>query len=613
MVPSATATSLPRQCGRVAADEPAQVRCPRGWAVCKTKATDGTESLFGVGFISAMPSRVWHDANRDGVPDNEARYTYDRFGHVLTVWLDRNGDGVVEFEARNSFDARGLLIETWSDEYYDGYPEFRQRYRYNPAGWLIHQEEQRGDHIEKRDYKYDAAGELLPSGADNLQFTLNAAGNVVREWRKGWQKQYVYDAQQRVVHAWVDGNPGPVQYDEQNVYDAAGNVIKKTTVAGPGSSPEIWNVEYDAAGRITRSWSDTNADGKPESETRTTFDAAGRLLVQVEDRDGDGKPNVVHGTDYNAAGQPTRVWLDGDGDGKNDTETLNTYDGDGLLIRQRRVENGRETSDIRKEYAKGKLVHWWLAADPTAGERMQYDAAGNLVVADKRNGLLHFEYDAAAKAELTKAAPAQCSASAPARGPAEIAMALDPQARIAYVDEYSPGKVGAPPPPKSKPIVAPKPPKRDAAGFAVGDEGSAFAAAFEAYLTALREQTYAAQGWKPVGLHEVDVATKAANMRGLLVEKRVRRCGPRSVYMIDRNHQVFVPSLAITCRRTVAIKIHGSAPGATYGCGREPPPKDVYAEVPADAKLLPAAPVVPLVVPVCFDIQADRGPPPPPP
>ncbi len=604
---SSTTTALPRQCGPVNPDEPTRTVCPRGWSVCLTAKSNGSTALAGAGYGELMPTRIWHDANRDGVADREARYTYDQFGNVLTVWLDEFGNGIVNFEARNTYDARGLLVARWSDNYYDSSPSVGERYRYNADGWLVHKESLYGDQVQnQQDFTYAAAGSLpLAKDPDGTQYAYNAAGKVVREWRKSWKKEYTYDAQQRVVHILTEGTPGPVQYEEHNVYDAAGNVIKQTTSTGPGSKTRTEHKEYDVANRVTRRWDDYNDDGKPESDKRTTYNLQGEILSQREDRDGNGKIDFAFGREFNASGQLTRAWLDTNGDGKNESDMFAKYDTQGNKVQQRTLEQGRMTADVRWEYANGKLVRWWMPTRPTEGSRLQYDAAGNRIVEDNGpRGVIHYEYDLAASAAINARAPAACTAASwPDGAPERVAMQRDPQPVGIGLSRDMPTTefllVAA------KPITAPALPKLDRQGFVVGADGSSIAAGYNGYIAALIENEYVARGWRRVPLHSIGSATPGQLVRGLLVEKNAKQCGKPATYLTDGQSNVFRANVGVSCSRTVVVKIHGSLP--TDGCGREPPPTNLYAEVPDGAKLQQPAPAAAITVPVCWKLQPDQG------
>ncbi|MDQ3333851.1 MAG: hypothetical protein M4D80_01595 [Myxococcota bacterium] len=551
---------------------------------------------------------MWRDLDQDGVRDGEARYRYDHRGNVTWVWLDRNGNGIPEHEARYTYDARGLLTEAWSDHFYDEEGPLRRRYKYSAAGWLTSAEEAFGDAAphSKATYRYDAAGRIRTSSTADpksaMHYEYDAAGNRIREWNATWQKHYRYDAQQRVIRVWTDANPGPIQHEERRTYDAAGRLAQIAT-SSAGGALTSWNMEYDAADRLTRSWSDADGDGRPESETRTTYDAAGRILAVHEDRDGNGAPDVSHGTDYTADGRPARRWRDTDGDGRPNQETTSSYDKDGYLIAEVTFENRRPSAELRWEYKDGKPVRWWNPLRPTVGARYTYDASGNLVAQIGAEGATHYEYDVAAQTALRDTAPAQClAASAPHDHPAQRAIALDPQRAGAgwlEVHKAAPGPIVVP--------RAPALPTLDADGYLSPDPsaGSALAGEYKRFISSLREKAFADRGWSHVAVHAVPAGTRSRYIRGIRVAKSERRCGDPTPYMVDRRGTVFVPTVVLDCKRRVAVKIHGSI--GVSGCGREPPPVDLYAEVPDNARFETTPRSVSIGVPVCMEFRPDEG------
>ena len=605
--PAARSTPLPRQCGPVDPDAPEQIVCPRGWSACLAPSSVlgtnpwQTTPLRRVGL--GGPTVVWRDVDQDGVRDGEARHQYDQRGNVTSVWIDRNGNGIPEFEARYTYDARGLMTEAWSDDYYDEQGPLRRRYEYDAAGWLTAHEERFGDdapHVDAR-YRYDVEGRMRSSSTgpkNETTFEYDAAGNLVREASKTWQKRYAYDAQRRVIRVWTDANPGPIQHEERRSYDAAGRLAQSATSSGGGKVTRH-NLEYDAAGRMTRAWSDTDGDGRADAETRTTYDAAGRKLAVHEDRDGDGTADVSHGTDYIADGRPARRWRDTNGDGRPDHETVSTYNAEGQLVSEVTFENRKPTAEVHWEYKDGKPVRWWNPHHPTVGARFTYDAAGNVIAqVETTGGATHYEYDVAALAALRAAAPPQClAASAPFEHPAQRAIALDPQ-------RVGPGwlEVRAPAPNPAVVAKAPALPALDAQGYA---PSATLAAEYAAFVGALETQAFAGRSWKHVPIHAVAAGTKARHVRGLRVAKSVRPCGDPTRYMIDPRGTVFVPVVAHDCKQRVVIKLRGSL-GAS-GCGQEPPPVDLYAEVPDGARFEAAPRAVPVGIPVCFDFRPDEG------
>lgn len=390
-------------------DKPIAVLCKK-----TEQATDDATGQHGFAATPVGAARVW-------------RYTYDRYGHVLSedgprtdvgdvvsheYWpidaacpgagdgpgrdkgcrgkLKRSVNGLGHASEVRRYNAHGQpeiladangLITTLS---YDARLRLTRRevggevtqYRYDPAGQLIETTAPDGSRIA---YTYDAARRLIGL-ADNLgnriDYSLDLMGNRLREdvrdpaGQLRQTRSREYDALNRLWRE-IGARPDDTTY---YAYDAAGNLTETTDPLG-----RVTQHVYDPLNRLVRTLQPSPGNGQPTPEIGYAYDGLDQLVEVTDPRglatryslDGLGATTRLDSPDtgstqqsHDAAGN-----LVSRTDAKGQTTTY-TYDALNRVIQVRFHDGSRQAYTYDQgSNGLGRL-----------GRVAEYDAAGGLVV-----------------------------------------------------------------------------------------------------------------------------------------------------------------------------------------------------------------------------------------
>ncbi len=236
-------------------------------------------------------------------------WEYDRWGNLAKETVDE-GEG--PSETVYTYDDRGALVRKWQGD--SGY-----EYAYDEAGNLSRETCAFRDGIAFiKEYAYDEAGHLL------LERELDPEGGEHSSTAYTWEG----DLCVRVLSA-----IGSYEAATDYAYDEAGNLCRKEE--NYSGMTAVTTYAYDAAGRMLRwEW----RCGEESQASSYEYDEAGNLLRETHTTSADPLASA-------ARHQPAY--------------TLEyAYDGDGLLIRKKLIENGTEITETRITYdrAAGKMT-----------------------------------------------------------------------------------------------------------------------------------------------------------------------------------------------------------------------------------------------------------------
>jgi YD repeat-containing protein len=293
-------------------------------------------------------------------PKTQTQYTYDEAGQLIQ---QQNGKGDTTTFA---YDTLGNQIRR---------QEANGRittYEYDDAG---HKTREYDAKLKGQTWTYDTNGRLIAHtdlGNHLTTYEYNTNGLVLHESAtQGKNIRYYYQGDGQLIQYADLGRRGEIV---DYTYDAEGQMISKesscTGALNTGWLRETDYYQYDELGRLSK------VSRRNPEDTDTRFPAEDKTLLSV-DYDYDRAGNIRH----------TKVSAKYKAHTPTTSEDYYLYD-----------ENNRMTVN------KGQLVNGTIALTSTQGTLLGYDAAGNIVDANKyENGALqkyHYKYNSDNQLEL---------------------------------------------------------------------------------------------------------------------------------------------------------------------------------------------------------------------
>ena len=236
-------------------------------------------------------------------------WEYDRWGNLAKETVDE-GEGSTE--TTYTYDDRGALVRKWQGD--SGY-----EYVYDEAGKLIRVTYSLWDGITFiKEYAYDEGGHLL------LERELDPEGVERASTAYTWEGD---------LCASVLSAIGSYEAATDYTYDASGNLSRKEE--NYSGMTAVTTYAYDASGRMLRwEW----RCGEESQGSSYEYDEAGNLLRETFTTSADPIASAArHQPAYTAE---------------------YAYDGEGLLIRKKLIENGTDITEtwITYDRAAGKMT-----------------------------------------------------------------------------------------------------------------------------------------------------------------------------------------------------------------------------------------------------------------
>ncbi|WP_144818520.1 RHS repeat-associated core domain-containing protein, partial [Enterobacter sp. DE0047] len=319
----------------------------------------------------------------------EYRFTYDATGHPLS---EIRPD---ETSRQMQWDARGFLtaLEERGSPAADGGAGLRwQQFGYDDSGLLTARTTRDAGYRYRRNQNGQLTGLLrTPTadgmargvGEDEIQFTYDAAGNLLGEQGVNGELHYVCDALGNLTAltlpggqrlSWLhygSGHVSAVRFNQQTISDFTRDRLHRETERSQGVRTQ--QREYDRLGRRSLQRSARLPDVTLPEQA---------LLERIYRYTGRGELAGVSDT------------LRG--------EIQYGYDAEGRLLKHYEARRGHSTAHFRYDAAGNLLPDDDLPALPVTGNRllhwqhrvMEYDTWGNLVSRRSATGDQHYVYDA---------------------------------------------------------------------------------------------------------------------------------------------------------------------------------------------------------------------------
>ncbi|PJK14539.1 type IV secretion protein Rhs, partial [Lysobacteraceae bacterium NML07-0707] len=334
------------------ADDVTTGKCPREGLLLEV---DGARSD-----VSDITRYQYYSENHPGCDDGTDQCIY-RKGDL---WRITNAIGqVTEFLA---YDGAGRPL-SWRDA--NG---LITRLGYHARGWLAERSEHDGDSVRRWRFGYTASGKLqqiIQPNGDALNFSYDSSQRLtgVRD-SHGNQIKYTLDAAGNRIREEILDSVGQLTYAASRNYNSQGWLQQATDAYGHGQQ-----YAYDPLGRLRRA---TDALGHIDSYQYDALSRPEKILGDV------GRIGATTMVAYDTLDQVIRV-IDPKG-----LETRYQYNALGDLINQYSPDTG---GNVFTYDAIGNRVSTTDAAGIT--RRYHYDALNRLIRVEAPGGLLRYGYD----------------------------------------------------------------------------------------------------------------------------------------------------------------------------------------------------------------------------